>query len=84
MIVYPGLIFLRLFYFTLGLIFERPKNTRVALGSILGRANFTIEFWDPSMGPGVLLGGLICICVPSGVFPSSHKFCHVAVAVLCI
>ena len=56
MIIYPGLIFLRLFYFTLGLIFERPQNARVALGSILGRANFTIEFLGPIYGPGGPLG----------------------------
>ena len=36
------------------------------------------------MGPGVFLGGLICICLPSGVFSSSHNFCLVAVTVLCI
>ena len=28
----------------------------VALGSILGRANFTIEFLGPIYGPGGLLG----------------------------
>ena len=84
MIVYPGLIFLRLIYFTLGLIFERPETLGSLWAQFWDGQILRLNFWDPSMGPGVFLGGLICICVPSGVFPSSRNFCHVAVAVLCI
>ena len=42
--------------FHAGFNFRAAPNTRVALGSILGRANFTIEFLGPIYGPGGPLG----------------------------